>query len=86
VQIEKIFPGDGSGPVLVGFGMKIPERNSAIFALQDILFPDDAPLQIELDRAPGMTFQKLVEIIKQLIGCKVVNPAIEIVTDTPVCP
>jgi len=47
-QIEKIFPGDGSGSVLVGFGIKISERNSAIFALQDILLPDDAPVQIVL--------------------------------------
>ncbi len=40
-------------------------------------------IQIELDCAPGMVFQKLGEIIKQLIGCKVVNPTIEIVADTP---
>jgi len=25
-QIEKIFPGDGPGPVLPGFGMKIPDK------------------------------------------------------------
>lgn len=40
-------------------------------------------IQIKLDRTPGMAFQKFVEIIKQLIGCKLVNPAIEIVSDTP---
>jgi len=31
-QVEKIFFSDSSGPVLVGFGMKIPEGNVAIFA------------------------------------------------------
>jgi hypothetical protein len=40
-------------------------------------------IQIEFDCTPGMAFQKFVEIIEQLIGCKVVNPAIEIVSDTP---
>ena len=45
-QIEKIFPGDGPGPVLAGFGMEIPEGDHAVFALQDILFPDNAPVQI----------------------------------------
>ncbi len=45
-QIEKIFPGDGPGSVLAGFGMEIPEGAPAVFAVQDILFPDDAPVQI----------------------------------------
>jgi len=45
-QIEKIFPGDGPASVLPGFGMEIPEGDYAVFALQDILFPDDAPVQI----------------------------------------
>jgi hypothetical protein len=45
-QIEKIFPGDGPGPVFPGFGMEIPEGDHAVFALQDILFPDNAPVQI----------------------------------------
>lgn len=45
-QIEKIFSGDGLGPVLPGFGMEIPEGDHAIFALQDILFPNDALVEI----------------------------------------
>jgi len=45
-QIDKIFPGDCPGPILTGFGVKIPEGDMAVFALQDILFPDNAPVQI----------------------------------------
>ena len=45
-QIEKIFSGDGPASILPGFGMEIPEGDHAVFALQDILFPDDAPVEI----------------------------------------
>lgn len=45
-QIEKIFPGDGPDPVFSGFGMKIPERDHTVFAVQDILFADDAAIEI----------------------------------------
>ena len=45
-QIEKIFPGDGPASILPGFGMEIPEGDHAVFALQNILFPDDAPVEI----------------------------------------
>ena len=45
-QIEKIFPGDGPTSVLPGFGMEILEGDHAVFALQDIQFPNDAPVQI----------------------------------------
>jgi hypothetical protein len=31
-------------------------------------------------------FQQLSEIIEQLFGAEIVNPAIEIVADTPDCP
>jgi len=40
-------------------------------------------VQVKLDRAPGTRIQELVEIVKQLVGCKIVNPAVEIVSDTP---
>lgn len=43
-------------------------------------------IQIELDRTQGMTFQEFVEIIKQLIGCQVVDPAVGIVAYSPDCP
>jgi hypothetical protein len=33
-----------------------------------------------------MRIQKFAEIIKQLVGCKVVNPAIKVVSDTPDSP
>jgi hypothetical protein len=45
-QVEKIFTGDPSGLILSGFGMEIPEGDRAIFTLEDILFPDDAPVQV----------------------------------------
>ena len=43
-QVEKIFSGDGPGSLLAGFGMEIPEGDHAVFALEDILFPNDAPV------------------------------------------
>ena len=43
-------------------------------------------IEIKFDAAPGVLFQKFVEIIEQLVGAKAVNPAIEIVADTPDCP
>jgi len=43
-QVEKMFSSDGPGSVLAGFGMEIPEGDHAVFALEDILFPDDAPV------------------------------------------
>ena len=33
-----------------------------------------------------MTLQQIIEIIEQLVGAEIVNPAIEIVADTPDCP
>jgi len=42
-------------------------------------------IEIKLDAAPGVLFQKFVEIIEQLVGAKVVNPAIKIVADMPDC-
>nr|WP_275888947.1 hypothetical protein [Desulforhopalus vacuolatus] len=45
-QVEKIFSSDSPGPVLVGFGMKIPESNVAIFAQQNIFLADYAPIKI----------------------------------------
>ncbi len=40
-------------------------------------------IQVELDRAPGVRVQEFREIIEQLAGVEIVNPAIEIVADTP---
>jgi len=40
-------------------------------------------VEVELDRTPGMRVQKFREIVEQLVGAEVVNPAIEIVADTP---
>ena len=40
-------------------------------------------VEVELDRAPGVRVQDLREIIEQLAGAEIVQPAIEIVSDTP---
>ena len=45
-QVKKIFSRDRSGLFLLGRGIEIPERDFTIFALQDILFLDDAFVQI----------------------------------------
>ena len=45
-QVEKIFSSDGPGSVMAGFGMEIPDGDHAVFALKDVLFPNDAPVQV----------------------------------------
>lgn len=45
-QIEEVLALDGSGPVFSAFSMAIPEGDHAIKAVQDIFFPDDAPVQV----------------------------------------
>ena len=45
-QTEEMFSGEGPGSVLAGFGMEISEGDHAVFALEDILFPDGAPVQV----------------------------------------
>ena len=45
-EVEKIFAGDGPGSVLAGFGMEIPEGDHAVFAVKDVLFPNDAPVEV----------------------------------------
>ena len=45
-QAEKMFSSDGPGSVLAGFGMEISEGDHAVFALEDVLFSNDAPVQV----------------------------------------
>jgi len=45
-QVEKIFSSDGPGFVMAGFGMEIPDGDHAVFALKDVLFPNDTPIQV----------------------------------------
>ena len=45
-RVEEFFSTHLPCPVLTGFGVKIPEGNHAVFALQDILFLDYAPVEI----------------------------------------
>lgn len=43
-QVKEIFARNGSGPLFSAFGMAIPEGDHAVLAVQDIFFPDDAPV------------------------------------------
>jgi len=45
-QVEKLLPGNGSGPAGSGFGVKIPVGDHPVFILQDILFTDDTPIEV----------------------------------------
>ncbi|MFO7761875.1 MAG: hypothetical protein R6V20_09730 [Desulfobia sp.] len=36
-QVEEIFPRNGPGPVLPGFGMEIPEGDHTVFTAEDVL-------------------------------------------------
>ena len=45
-QVEELFSAHGSGSVLPGLGVKVPEGNPAVFAAQDILFPDDTAVEV----------------------------------------
>ena len=53
-EVEEIFSGDGSGAVLPCFGMEIPEGDTTVFTLQDILFPDDTPVEISAKIDQGL--------------------------------
>ena len=44
-QIKKIFSGDSPCPVLLSFGMEIPEGDYSVVAFQDILLPDITSFQ-----------------------------------------
>lgn len=45
-QIEKVLAGDCLSTVLSGFGMEVSVGNHGIGALKNILFPDDASIQL----------------------------------------
>ncbi len=45
-QVEELFSAHGSGSVLSGLGVKVPEGDHAVIAVQDILFPDDTPVEV----------------------------------------
>ena len=48
-QLEEIFAGDRSGLVLLCFRMEIPESDHTVFAFQNILFLDNAPVKISAE-------------------------------------
>lgn len=45
-QVEEVLALDGSGMVFSAFGMAIAEGDPAVPALQNVLLPDDAPVQV----------------------------------------
>ena len=40
-------------------------------------------IELYFDRAPGMRVQEFHEIVEQLTGVEIANPAVEIIADTP---
>jgi len=48
-QVKELFPADGPGSVFFGLGVKVPEGDLAVFAAQDILFPDDTPVEVSAE-------------------------------------
>ncbi len=53
-QGEKGLGRDGSGPIFPAFGMAVAERDHAVLAVEDILFPDDAPVQVTAQIDKGL--------------------------------
>lgn len=51
-QVEELFTGNGSCPVGLGFGVEVSKRYPALFAAENILFLDDAPVEVtpEIDK------------------------------------
>ena len=45
-QVEELLSVHSSGSVLPGLGMKVPKGDPAVFAAQDILFPDDTSVEV----------------------------------------
>ena len=45
-QVEKIFAGDGSGVILFAPGVHITECNRSVVVMQNILFLDNAFIQV----------------------------------------
>jgi len=53
-QVKEIFSRNGPGPVLSGLGMKVPEGDHAVFTAEDVLFPDDASVEISAKVNDGL--------------------------------
>jgi len=45
-QVEEVLAFNGPGPDFSAFGMAIAESDHAVPALDNVLFPDDAPVQV----------------------------------------
>ena len=53
-QVEELFTAHGSGSVLSGLGVKVSEGDPAVLAAQDILFPDDTPVEVSAKIDDGL--------------------------------
>ena len=53
-QVEELFTAHGPGSVLSCFGVKVPEGDAAVLAAQDILFPDDPPVEVSAKIDDGL--------------------------------
>ena len=53
-QVEEILAFDCPGSILSAFGMTIAEGDHAVPALQDVLLPDDSPVQISSEVNQGL--------------------------------
>lgn len=53
-QVEELFTAHGPGSYLPGFGVKVPEGDPAVLAAQDILFPDDTPVEVSAKIDDGL--------------------------------
>jgi hypothetical protein len=45
-QIKELFSAHSPGPVLSGLGMLVAEGDHTVLASQDVLFPDNTPVEI----------------------------------------
>jgi hypothetical protein len=53
-KIQEPCSADSPGSVLSAFGMKIPEGNHIVFALKNIFFPDNTPVQVAAQIDDGL--------------------------------
>ena len=53
-QVEELFTAHGAGFYLPGFGVKVPEGDPVVLAGQDILFPDNTPVEVSAKIDDGL--------------------------------
>jgi len=53
-EVEELFTAHGPGSYLPGFGVKVPEGDPSVLAAQDILFPDNTPVEVSAKIDDGL--------------------------------